>query len=92
MPGNILTDDLARWPLLQTRRFRIFQPGGEFQIARAFRQFDVVPGLLELPPQPLNPLGALRRSSNSPRNLAPAIREPISRAKMVLSLAPSQRQ
>ena len=32
---------------------------------------------------------ALSRSSNSPRNFAPARREPISRVKMVLSLRPS---
>ena len=33
---------------------------------------------------------ALRRSSNSPRYLAPAISEPISRAKMVLFLSPAE--
>ncbi len=32
---------------------------------------------------------AFKRSSNSPRNFAPARREPISRVKMVLSLRPS---
>ena len=32
---------------------------------------------------------ALSRSSNSPRNFAPASRDPISKVKMVLSLSPS---
>ena len=32
---------------------------------------------------------AFKRSSNSPRNLAPANKEPISRVKIVLSLSPS---
>ena len=32
---------------------------------------------------------AFKRSSNSPRNFAPAKREPISRVKIVLSLSPS---